>query len=70
MALYHECPGGCGDQVTRTLLACREDWHRLPQALRFAIQETYRGGVAQFAAHRQAVDAAVDWYNDNPRGAS
>jgi hypothetical protein len=30
----HECPGGCGRQVARRLLACKPCWFRLPKIYR------------------------------------
>lgn len=58
MADTHDCPGGCGQQVPRHLLACLDCWWLLPTELRHAIQ---RGGM-----HRlRAVSAAVQWYRDH-----
>jgi hypothetical protein len=61
----HACPGGCGRRVARDLFACSPCWYRLPDALRQAIDRTYRPG--RFSRdHAQALSAAHHWYHRNP----
>lgn len=59
----HACPGRCGTNVPPRHVACRPCWWRLPTHLREAINDTYRRDPAR---HRQALRAAIQWYQDNP----
>jgi hypothetical protein len=54
----HDCPGGCGADVPRRLLACRDCWWLLPTDLRRAVQ---RGGTGRL----HAVADALRWYREN-----
>lgn len=65
----HGCPG-CGTQVRRSLLACRDCWRALPDELRAVVNATWarrrrtpRDPVA-LLAHRNAVVAALAWYRE------
>lgn len=66
----HGCPGGCGQAISRHMLACREDWYRLPMALRLAVNESWRSMGSRRDAHRAAVADALAWYRANPRTVS
>lgn len=66
----HDCPGGCGRQVRYELLACMDDWFRLPAPLRAALNYAASRARAFPAAHRVAITKAMDWYRRNPIGAS
>lgn len=67
----HECPGGCGRSVGQHLLACRQDWYRLPTHLQRAISEAYarvrrnRADAAAALAHRAVVAEALAWFREN-----
>lgn len=64
----HECPGGgCTERIGSDRLACRNCWFRLPKALRNEIWEAYRNRVGPegYRRHRNAVQAAVEWYVEN-----
>lgn len=63
----HACPGKCGQQITRSRLACPTDWARLPHDLRCAVTDNYRRNPD---AHFAAVRDAVEWYAANPREAT
>lgn len=58
----HRCPGGCGADVRRHLLACRDCWARLPDELRQAVNRRGPG-------HVEALSDALTWYRDNPKEA-
>lgn len=60
----HACPGNCNTRVPPRHVACRPCWWRLPAEIRKDITATYRRDMA---AHRQALQAAIQWYRDNPR---
>jgi hypothetical protein len=62
----HACPGGCGGQVLRSLLACRDCWRRLPTPYRDAVHYAYDRRASNPRAHRAAVIAAYDWYRQHP----
>jgi hypothetical protein len=66
----HDCPGGCGAQVARHMLACKRDWYRLPKELREAVWDGWQrrrsGRPNGVRDHARAVRAAIDWYVDNP----
>jgi hypothetical protein len=59
----HACPGHCGAQVTRSKLACRNCWWRLPLPLRQAVTAAYARRAVDPSAHRAAMVAAFDWYD-------
>lgn len=64
----HRCPGGCTNQIPNEQLACKQDWYRLPAALRNSINLYHRRrDDTGRRAHRQAVAAAVNWYRRHPR---
>lgn len=58
----HACPGRCGQRVPRRLLACREDWWRLPSDLRRAVL-AHKMFTPE---HRAAVADALAWYRAHP----
>lgn len=61
--IMHACPGGCGAQVNRALLACASCWWLLPQPMRAAITKwttDHDGGARQLA-----VSEALTWYRAN-----
>lgn len=66
----HGCPG-CGTQVRRSLLACRDCWRALPAELRDAVTTAWRAVRANRAdmaarfVHRAAVLAALGWYRES-----
>jgi hypothetical protein len=62
----HQCPGGCGQQVGVTVLACQTDWRRLPTQIRHLVITAYRHGPGG-TAHREAILDAVRWFGNNPR---
>lgn len=64
--LTHDCPGGCGRQVTHDRLACRRCWYRLPSGLRGRIWRAWWGGSDSRAAHGRAIREAEQWFRDNP----
>lgn len=70
VSVTHVCPCGCGANVARRQLACREGWRRLPGELKTAIRESYRKGAAGAREHRVAVVEAFEWYRKNPRPAA
>lgn len=63
----HSCPG-CGTQVRRSLLACRDCWRSLPAELRDAVNTWWRrrranrSDAVAYARHRAAVVDALAWY--------
>lgn len=67
----HDCPGQCGRKVSRAMLACYDDWHRLPEDLRHAvsradaIRRRSPDDPDRIRAHRQAVVACIAWYRAN-----
>lgn len=71
----HPCPS-CGvPGVPAHQLACKPCWFRLPQAIRDAVNGSYRAKTyakrpntrsAAVAAHRRALADAMAWYRDNP----
>lgn len=70
----HPCPGQCGRTVAHTMLACRDDWNRLPHNLRVAVMEANilrrkdPGDNEKGRAHRALVAEALAWYRANPGG--
>lgn len=64
-AATHECPGGCGTQISWWLPACFIDWVRLPDRHQIAIIETLQYG-RESASHREAMDAAKRWFQEQP----
>jgi hypothetical protein len=62
----HSCPGRCGVQVQRHMLACKPCWARLPGHLRATVTGAYRTHRSDPGRHREAVRAALLWYGDNP----
>jgi hypothetical protein len=58
----HQCPaGGCTRRVPAHMLMCREDWYRVPKALRNALWTAWDGGRgAGTPPHREAMRAAID----------
>lgn len=67
MTRFHACPGGCHKQIPAHHLACGACWGRLPAQLAIAISATYRNRRGNPLAHRQAIQAAIAWYHQNPR---
>lgn len=65
MTRFHTCPGRCGTQVPHHHLACRPCWFRLPQPMRDTIKST-SGYRRSKAAHRRALQDAIQWYQANP----
>lgn len=63
----HDCPGGCGRQVSPERLACRPDWYRLPKDIRDRIWREWYGAGPGTQTHRTAISYAYAWYRDNPR---
>lgn len=63
----HSCPAGCGLQVPHSMLACKEDWFRLPSGHRFAVNRTYPRRDWAPVAYEAARTAALAWFRDNPR---
>ncbi|MFC6089437.1 hypothetical protein [Saccharothrix lopnurensis] len=61
----HPCPGGCGEQVPKRLLACRSCWWLLPAGLREEVMRLARTGPR--VAHLGAVGDALLWYRANVR---
>ncbi len=47
------------------MFACRTDWYRLPKPYRDAIWRSYRAEPLG-QEHRHAMQAAHEWYLDNP----
>lgn len=62
----HDCPGGCGRQVTEEHLACPGCWYRLPRPLRTTVNDAYRQHGAGSTQHRNALRVAFRWYSDHP----
>jgi hypothetical protein len=56
------------------MLACRDDWNRLPHNLRVAVMEANilrrkdPGDNEKGRAHRALVAEALAWYRANPGG--
>lgn len=63
----HNCPGGCGAQVGFDMFACKEDWFRLPEALRKAINCAAARAKQYPGAHRAAILAGHRWFRTHPR---
>lgn len=61
----HACPGGCGTQIPRQKLSCREHWYQLPRELRNRISNNYRRNPDE---HMRAIADAVAWYAEHPGG--
>lgn len=61
----HRCPGACGRLVPNRLLACDEDWARLPRDIRRAVVRHTRGGKTG-PARDQVTAAASAWFLANP----
>jgi hypothetical protein len=59
----HECPGGCGAQVAKRLLACGSCWWLLPQLKRDEIRSLASGSDRM--AHLGAVGDALIWFREN-----
>jgi hypothetical protein len=66
-ANLHPCPGQCGYNIPRGLFACRDDWRRLPLAIRDRITFGYSNRGADPATHRRAMAEGVAWFRRNPR---
>lgn len=72
----HACPGDCGAQVPRRMLACRTCWPLLPAHLRDAVTRTWRArradmtNHARVMAHVRAVAAASAWYHERRKAAT
>lgn len=66
-AAHHKCPApGCEASVPPDMLACRNDWYRLPRGLRNRIWAAWAGGAgAGSGKHTAAVREAVQWYREN-----
>jgi len=65
--MTHKCPAvGCTRRVVPNQLACRDDWYRLPTGLRRQIYRAYYGPGPGSSMHNTALDAAIEWYRDNP----
>jgi hypothetical protein len=63
---WHECPGGCGAQVRRTVLSCAPCWRRLPLNMRTPIQQAYRRpGRGGRMAYLRLVSEAIQWFRQN-----
>lgn len=62
MIRAHNCPGGCGAQVTYERLSCPACWARLPKPLKDDIGAAYRRRRVEPLRHIRAVSAAVGWY--------
>lgn len=65
--IAHRCPCGCGAAVSRTRLACRAGWYRLPKVVRDAVTGAYRrrSTAAGRAEHLAAVRDAIRWFQDH-----
>ncbi len=50
------------------MLACRDDWCRLPMPLRERINEAYRHRRTDPGGHRAALRDALVWFRNNRRG--
>lgn len=61
----HACPGGCGEQVPKRLLACGSCWWLLPQLLRDEIRRHFG---RDHVAHLGAVGDALIWFRENVKG--
>ncbi len=61
----HDCPGGCGVQVSKRLLACGSCWWLLPTLMRDEIRRLSGGDRI---AHLGAVGDALIWFRTNVRG--
>jgi hypothetical protein len=66
----HPCPGGCGINIPRGLYACRDDWARLPLAMRDRIVYGYSRRGADPSEHRRAMAEGSAWFKANPIGGS
>jgi len=66
----HECPrNGCTRRVPAHMLMCRNDWYRVPGALRSAVWNAWDGGYgAGTPEHTAAITAAIDAVNGQPGG--
>jgi hypothetical protein len=55
------CPvPGCDEQIDRTRLMCRRDWHRVPRRLRDRVWRSWQPGRGSGSgAHQQAVRRAI-----------
>lgn len=49
------------------MLACREDWFRLPAPLRKALNFWYPRRQTHPDQHRDALAGCLAWYRQNPR---
>lgn len=63
------CPGGCGGLVRAPMIACRDDWYRLPEAMRAKVLAEFTPKSDPTAAYREAVADALAWFGANPRPA-
>lgn len=63
----HDCPCGCGKQITQDRVACKPGWYLLPKDIRDEVWRTYRARQRDPSAHRRALHEAMQWYRDNPR---
>lgn len=57
------CPGGCGAEVSRALVACGPCWRRVPTGLRDAIY-VHRTGTW---GRMRAIGAVRAWFKANPK---
>lgn len=66
----HECPrDGCTRRVPKRMLMCREDWFRVPAALRDAVLAEWDGGRGDGSpAHRAAIADAIQAVNGDGHG--
>ena len=64
MTTAHDCPGGCGQQVSRTKFACLICWRRLPADLRRPITRLHNRDLL---GHIQAMSDARRWYRETAR---
>lgn len=65
----HPCPGGCGQQISRSRLSCPQDWYRLPKPLRDEVTAAYKrrwNRVDGHMRHARALSQAFRWYRANP----
>lgn len=63
----HTCPAPkCNATVADARLACRTDWWRIPEPLRYALNRAWNGGRGKWSAeHRAAMAECVRWLKDN-----
>ena len=61
---FHQCPGGCGKGVPNNLLACAEDWRRLPSRIQKDILGTEKMSLLS-DKRLAALRSANQWYLNN-----